>query len=90
MFDEANDLDQRHGGIVGAHDRFPNRGQLVAQAELKQEQLVVADVDLDKATHAMFKFDMGGCAEMLFGDVVAPEEYATAGPMRVPVGAKGK
>jgi predicted amidohydrolase len=65
-------------------------GQVVAQAELKQEQLVVADIDLDKATHAMFKFDMGGCAEMVFGDVVAPEEYATAGPMRVPVGAKGK
>ncbi len=43
-------------------------GQLHAQSELKREELVVAELDIDRATRAMFKFDREGCAEMLFGD----------------------
>ncbi len=53
-------------------------GQVHAQAELKKEQLVVADIDVDLATQAMFKFDMDGCAKALFGESVKPEEYASA------------
>lgn len=56
-------------------------GQIHAQAELRQEQLVVADVDIDLATQAMFKFDMDGCARMLFADTVQRQEYATAGKL---------
>src|SRR4051812_156053 len=51
-------------------------GRIHAQAELRQEQLLVADVDLDRATRAMFRFDTEGCAEVLFADTVRPEEYA--------------
>lgn len=57
-------------------------GQIHAQAELKQEQLVVADIDIDLATRAMFQYDLDGCAKMLFADTVAPAEYATAGPRK--------
>jgi len=53
-------------------------GQVHAQAELKREELVVADLDIDLATQAMFKFDTEGCAKMLFADTVAPHEYAAA------------
>lgn len=56
-------------------------GQIHAQAELKKEQLVVADIDVDRATQAMFKFDMEGCARMLFAETVAPQEYASAGKL---------
>lgn len=60
-------------------------GQIKAQAELKQEQLVVAEIDIDQATRAMYKFDieqevLTDCAQMLFADTVAPTEYATAVP----------
>jgi len=57
-------------------------GQIHAQTELKQEQLLVADIDVDLATRAMFKFDADGCADVLFADVVKRQEYATAGAMR--------
>ena len=50
-------------------------GQIHAQAELKQEQLVVADIDIDQATQAMFKFDTDGCARVLFADTVQRREY---------------
>lgn len=60
----------------------PN-GLVAAQAELRQEQLVVADIDIDLATRAMYRFDIDGCAEVLFSDTVQPKEYATAGKMRV-------
>ena len=53
-------------------------GQVHAQAELKQEQLVVTDIDIDLATQAMFKFDTDGCAKVLFGDTVGREEYVRA------------
>jgi ribosomal-protein-alanine N-acetyltransferase len=51
-------------------------GQVHAQAELKKEQLVVADIDIELATQAMFKFDTDGCAKVLFADTVAKREYA--------------
>ena len=51
-------------------------GQIHAQAEMKHEQLVVAEIDVDRATRAMFNFDMEGCAELLFADTVRREEYA--------------
>ena len=57
-------------------------GQVHAQAELRKEQLLVTDIDVDRATQAMFKFDKEGCAEMLFADSVAKNEYASAGAMK--------
>lgn len=51
-------------------------GRIQAQAELKREELVVADLDIDQATQAMFKYDMDGCAKMLFADTVEQREYA--------------
>jgi hypothetical protein len=53
-------------------------GQIYAQVELKREELVVADLDIDLATQAMFKFDPEGCARMLFADTVAPHECSDA------------
>ena len=53
-------------------------GRIQAQAELKQEQLVVAEIDIDRATRAMFNFDLAGCAEVLFADTVQPAEFASA------------
>lgn len=55
-------------------------GRLHAQSELKREQLVVADIDVDRATRAMFKCDLQGCAELLFADTVRRDEYAAALP----------
>ena len=55
----------------------PN-GVIEAQAELKREQLVTADIDIALATQAMYKFDTDGCAEVLFSDTVRREEYAGA------------
>jgi predicted amidohydrolase len=58
-------------------------GQVHAQSELRTEQLVVADIDTDLATQAMFKFDMEGCAKILFADTVSKQEYVAAGAMKV-------
>jgi len=52
----------------------PN-GVIKAQAELKQEELVVADIDIEEATHAMFKFDLEATAPLLFSDTVKKEEF---------------
>jgi predicted amidohydrolase len=57
----------------------PN-GEVHAQSELKQEQLVVADLDIDRATRAMYHFDLEGCAELLFADTVRREEFAAVLP----------
>jgi ribosomal-protein-alanine N-acetyltransferase len=54
-------------------------GQIHAQAELRREELVVADLDIDRATRAMFNFETDGCAQVLFADTVKREEYAAAG-----------
>lgn len=50
-------------------------GRIHAQAELRQEELLVADLDIALATRAMFQFDMDGCARVLFADTVQPREY---------------
>ena len=57
----------------------PN-GVIEAQAELRREELLVADIDIDRATRAMFNYDLEACAEMLFADTVARDEYAAALP----------
>jgi hypothetical protein len=56
-------------------------GQVHTQAQLRREELLVADIDVDRATRAMFEFERTGCAEVLFADTVKPAEYATAGAM---------
>jgi predicted amidohydrolase len=53
-------------------------GQLHAQTDLREEALLVADIDVDRATRAMFAFDLDGAAEVLFGETVKPDEYAAA------------
>ena len=51
-------------------------GRIHAQAELKREDLLVADLDIGLATQAMFKFETDGCAKVLFADTVARDEYS--------------
>ncbi|QDU25453.1 (R)-stereoselective amidase [Anatilimnocola aggregata] len=51
-------------------------GRIQAQAELKKEMVLFADIDIDLATRAMFNFDTDGCAKVLFADTVARAEYA--------------
>ena len=53
-------------------------GRIHAQTELKQEQLLVADIDIDLATRAMFNFDLEGTAPILFADTVQKEEFSEA------------
>jgi predicted amidohydrolase len=55
-------------------------GTVVAQSELRREELVVADIDIDRATRAMFRYDLEGCAELLFAGTVRRDEYASALP----------
>ena len=54
----------------------PN-GEIHAECEMKKEELLISDIDVDRATRAMFKFDMAGCADVLFSDTVRPDEYAS-------------
>lgn len=53
----------------------PN-GVIHSRSGLKQEELVVASIDIDQATRAMFLGDMEGSAELLFSDTVVRSEYA--------------
>jgi predicted amidohydrolase len=62
-------------------------GQVHARAELRQEQLLAAEIDVGRATRAMYRFDRDGCAEVLFAGTVRPEEYDAA---RAPAAAAGK
>lgn len=55
-------------------------GRIEAQTELKREELLVADIDIDRATQAMFKYDMEASAEILFADTVQREEFASILP----------
>lgn len=57
-------------------------GRVHAQTELKQETLLVTEIDIDLATRAMFRFDLENCAEVLFADTVKREEYAAILPKR--------
>jgi len=53
-------------------------GTVAAQSQLERDELVVTDIDVDRATRAMFRYDLDGCAELLFGGTVQREEYASA------------
>jgi predicted amidohydrolase len=53
-------------------------GQIHAQTELQEERLLVADIDIDLATRAMFNYDLEGCAPLLFGETVRREEFQSA------------
>ncbi|QDU94265.1 carbon-nitrogen hydrolase family protein [Lignipirellula cremea] len=64
-------LHQNCASMVVAPD-----GRLHAQTDLKREQLLATEIDIDLATRAMFNFDTDGCATVLFADTVAREEYA--------------
>ena len=55
----------------------PN-GEIAARCEMKQEELLVYDVEVEKATRAMFNYDLEGCVDLLFADTVKPDEYASA------------
>ena len=55
----------------------PN-GLVHAESELKREELVVADIDIDLATRAMFDYDLEGSVPILFGDAIDPDEYRSA------------
>jgi predicted amidohydrolase len=55
-------------------------GRIHAQSELKCEELIAADIDIDQATRAMFNYDLEGCAGPLFADTVAKHEFASALP----------
>jgi len=58
------------GGSAQRHDH--------AQAPLRSEELLVADIDVDEATRAMFLDDMKRTADLLFSDTVVPSEYSSA------------
>jgi predicted amidohydrolase len=55
-------------------------GTVAAQSELRRDELVVADIDIDRATRAMFRYDLEACAELLFAGTVRREEFASALP----------
>ena len=59
----------------------PN-GVVAAQCEMKREELLIHDIDVDRATRAMFNYDLEGCADVLFADTVRPDEYASALPKK--------
>jgi len=52
-------------------------GTVHAQSELCQEQLVVADIDIDLATRAMFFDDPEITARQLFADTVQRDEFSS-------------
>lgn len=64
-------------------------GQIALQSELRQEQLLVSNIDLDQATQAMFHYNLADCAPLLFGKTVAPAEYAAALPFLSPRSERG-
>jgi predicted amidohydrolase len=52
-------------------------GTIAAQSELLREEIVVADIDIDRATRAMFLYDMEASAGLLFADTVERDEYSS-------------
>lgn len=49
-------------------------GTIDSQVELGQETLLVSEIDIDKATRAMFRYDMSDTVEILFADTVKAHE----------------
>ena len=58
-------------------------GQIWAQTELRREELLVADLDVARATRAMFEFERGGMADVLFGSVGPSGGVCGRGPDEV-------
>ena len=50
-------------------------GQIHAKSELKKEQLIISEIDIDLATKAMFDYDFERCAPILYSDTVKREEF---------------
>jgi hypothetical protein len=40
--------------------------------------LLTAEIDIERATRAMFNYDLEGCAPLLFGETVRRDEYQEA------------
>jgi predicted amidohydrolase len=57
-------------------------GRVHARADMGQEQLLVSDIEIERATRAMFRYDMGDAAEILFADTVRREEYSKILPRK--------
>lgn len=55
-------------------------GQIHAQTELSREELLIAEIDIDQATRAMFEYDMEACARLLFADTVKRDEFESVLP----------
>jgi len=55
-------------------------GSIHSQTELRREELLVSEIDVDQATRAMFNYDLEACAPILFGDTVARDEFAAILP----------
>jgi predicted amidohydrolase len=55
-------------------------GQVHAQTELRQEQLLMSAIEIDRATRAMFRYDLEDCAPLLFGQTVQRDEFQSALP----------
>jgi predicted amidohydrolase len=57
-------------------------GQIQAQTELGEERLLVSEIEIDRATRAMFRYDLEACAPLLFGATVQRGEFQSALPER--------
>ena len=72
-------------------------GRIHARTELKREEVLVADIDVDRATRAMFRLGERGAeagavedsAGLLFADTVKREEYAGGLSREFPRGQEG-
>ena len=53
-------------------------GLVHAQTELKQEELLLAEIDIALATRAMCEFNLEDCAPLLFSDTVDRQEFESA------------
>ena len=69
-----NRLDGRCALITGAARGI---GLAFAQAYVAEgARVAIADIDIDRATRAMFEFDSEACRPLLFADTVSPDEIA--------------
>ena len=50
-------------------------GRIHARTQMGEERLLVCDIDIDRATRALFRYHMEDAAEILFADTVGREEY---------------
>ena len=57
-------------------------GRIHARAEMKREELLVTEIDIDRATRAMFRYDLEDSAEILFADTVKRKELASVLPRK--------